>query len=122
MDKNEMILSVEEEINERSTAKKREILELFEGVRRELDNGEYDIEPSKSIYEQDTEKYKQVLKYVMETGDMKVADIVKKFNIGYIKAAVFIEDFKKKGYAIFNEDKAKYDIITAEQFRKIFPN
>ena len=76
----------------------------------------------KPIFEQDTDNYKNILKHIMETGEIKVSEIVKKFDIGYIKAVFIIEDLKNNNYIKFNKDTAKYDTTTAEQFRKIFPN
>lgn len=117
-----LIKEIEKEIQARSAHMKQEIKELSQNVRRELNNSEYDIDPSKPILEQDTENYKKILKHIMETGEIKVSEIVKKFDIGYIKAVFIIEDLKNNNYIKFNKDTAKYDTITAEQFRKVFPN
>ncbi|MBO4251376.1 MAG: hypothetical protein J5911_01795 [Clostridia bacterium] len=119
---NELIKEIEKELKERSALKKREITEIFENIRRETENGEQDIDPSMPISEQDAEKYKLVLKYIIEKGGIKLSEIVKKFNIGYTKAVFFIEDFKKRDFVKFNKDTAKYDTITEERFREIFPD
>ena len=88
----------EKEITAPSANKKRKINKPSEYIEREWDNDEYETASAETLFEQDPETYLNVLQFVLESGEIKLSKIVKQFNIGFIRAALLVEDFKKRDY------------------------
>lgn len=117
-----IIKQVRKEIDNRTEVMKREIKEINKEVKFDMEHLDdfYNTEEDKTAYEIDPDNYKKVLKYIIETGERRSTEIVKKFQIGFMKAISFIEDYKKKNYISLNKITNKYDTIAEEEYNELF--
>jgi len=62
-----------------------------------------------------------VLLDFVQAGEGSLAKMQSKYNIGYVRAGVMIDQMLEKGYILKDPTKSKYSVlITMEKYKKIF--
>ena len=82
-------------------------------------DSEYDKYDKQVKFLEEDEDYLQVLEYAVRKGSISISEIQRQFNIGYVRAGMYIDDFENKGYISTSEGgKKRKVIITEEEFNK----
>lgn len=107
---NEAIKIIKEELKEGKTS---DMLTLM----RALDS-KYDKYDKQVKLLEENEDYLKVLEFAVKKGSISVSEVQREFQIGYIRAGMYIDDFENKGYITSSEgSKKRKVIITEEEFK-----
>ena len=67
---------------------------------------------------EENDDYLKVLEFAVKQGSISISEVQRKFQIGYIRAGRYIDDFENKGYITSSEgSKKRKVIITEEEFK-----
>ena len=107
---NEAIKTIKEELKEGKTS---DMLTLMKALDSKYDKYDKQV---KLLEENDD--YLKVLEYAVKKGTISISEVQRKFQIGYIRAGRYIDDFENKGYISSSEgSKKRKVIITEEEFK-----
>ena len=107
---NEAIKIIKEELKEGKTS---DMLTLMKALDSKYDKYDKQV---KLLEENDD--YLKVLEYAVKKGTISISEVQRKFQIGYIRAGRYIDDFENKGYISSSEgSKKRKVIITEEEFK-----
>ena len=106
---NEAIKIIKEELKEGKTS---DMLTLMKALDSKYEKYDKQV---KLLEENDD--YLKVLEFAVRKGSISISEVQREFQIGYIRAGRYIDDFENKGYISSSEgSKKRKVIITEEEF------